>query len=147
MHEPFEILLVEDNPADVDLTRDQLEASRIPHHLHLAKDGVEALQFVRREGPFEHAAQPDLILLDLGLPRKDGREVLAELKQDPELRRIPIIVLSSSNAQNDVLKTYNLHANAYVTKPSSLEQYGVIFERIEQFWLQVVQLPGHRPLN
>lgn len=145
MAEAFQILLVEDNPADADLTKAHLAESRIPHELHLVKDGVEAVRFVRREAPFEDAPQPDLILLDLGLPRKDGRAVLAELKQDPELRRIPVIVLSSSDAETDVVKSYNLHANAYVTKPPDLAAYGKAFERIENFWFGVVQLPSRRP--
>ncbi|MFW5876237.1 MAG: response regulator [Myxococcota bacterium] len=145
MREPFEILLVEDNPADADLTRDHLEARNISHRLHVVPDGVAALGFVRRDPPYQRVPRPDLILLDLGLPRKDGRQVLAELKQDPDLRRIPIIVLSSSDAQIDVVKAYNLHANAYVTKPPDLDGYDVVFDRIENFWLQVVQLPAHRP--
>ncbi|MFW6067612.1 MAG: response regulator [Myxococcota bacterium] len=145
MAAPYEILLVEDNPADVDLTRDYLSAMGVPHRLHVACDGVEAVRYVRGQGEFENAPRPDLILLDLGLPRKDGRQVLAELKQDSELRRIPIIVLSSSDAESDVIKSYNLHANAYVTKPSQLDQYREVFTRIEKFWFEVVQLPRHRP--
>ena len=118
---PVEILLVEDNPADVRLTREALSSDTLWNHLNAAKDGVEAMAYLRREGKFASAARPDLILLDLNLPKKDGREVLAEIKADPNLMRIPVIVLTTSDAEEDILKTYGLHANCYVTKPVDLK--------------------------
>lgn len=141
MQMTIEILLVEDNPADVDLTRETLEYAKIRNRLHVATDGVEALQFLRREGSFSRAVRPDLILLDLNLPRKDGREVLTELKQDDDLKSIPVVVLTSSNAERDVLKTYDLGANCYITKPVDLDQFADVVKSIEEFWFVVVKLP------
>ena len=141
---PMEILLVEDNPADVRLTREALNSDRLWNHLNTAKDGVEAMAYLRREGKFASAARPDLILLDLNLPRKDGREVLAEIKADPDLMRIPVVVLTTSDAEEDILKTYRLHANCYITKPVDLRQFMKVLKSIEDFWLAVVKLPPKR---
>jgi chemotaxis family two-component system response regulator Rcp1 len=141
---PVEILLVEDNPADVRLTQEALKEGKVFNNLHWAKDGVEALEFLRRQGKHAGAPRPDIILLDLNLPKKDGREVLFEIKNDDELKRIPVVILTTSKAEEDVLKTYNLHANCYVTKPVDLEQFIRVVRTIDQFWLTVVTLPnGH----
>ncbi len=140
----IELLLVEDNPGDVRLTRETLKDSKIKVELNVVEDGVEALAFLRREGKYAKAPRPDLILLDLNLPRKDGREVLAEIKQDPDLRRIPVIIMTISSAEEDILRSYNLHANAYVTKPLNLEQFGRITRAIEDFWFTIVKLPPMR---
>jgi CheY-like chemotaxis protein len=141
---PMEILLVEDNPADVRLTREALNSDTLWNTLRAAKDGVEAMAYLRREGKFASAARPDLILLDLNLPRKDGREVLAEIKADPNLMRIPVVVLTTSDAEEDILKTYGLHANCYITKPVDLRQFMKVLKSIEDFWLAVVKLPPKR---
>lgn len=141
MEREADILLVEDNPADVDLTRESLEEARILSNLHVAKDGVEAMAFLRREAPYEEAPRPDLILLDLNLPKKDGREVLEECKNDETLRKIPVVVLTSSEAESDIMRAYDLHANSYVVKPVGLDQFIDIMERIGGFWLRVVALP------
>ena len=138
---PIEILLVEDNPGDVRLTIEALKEGKVHNRLSVAKDGVDALAFLRREGPHASAARPDLILLDLNLPRKDGREVLAEIKEDPALRRIPVVVLTTSKAEEDILRTYDLHANCYITKPVDLEQFIAVVRSIDDFWLSVVRLP------
>lgn len=136
-----EILLVEDNPGDVRLTQEVLKAGKLLTNLAVAKDGVEAMAILRRERPYEKAARPDLILLDFNLPRKDGREVLAEIRADPNLRRIPVVVLTTSAAERDVLQAYDLHANCYVTKPVDLDQFVNIVQSIEDFWLTIVRLP------
>jgi chemotaxis family two-component system response regulator Rcp1 len=136
-----EILLVEDNPGDALLTRQAFADSRIPCRISVARDGVEGLAYLRQEAGFAQAVMPDLILLDLNMPRKDGRELLADIKQDPQLRRIPVIVLTTSNADNDVLRSYNLHANAYITKPIDLDQFVDIVRAIEEFWFSIVTLP------
>lgn len=141
MQKTIEILLVEDNPADVDLTQETLELAKIHNHLHVVNDGVEALAFLHREGDYADAVRPDLILLDLNLPRKDGREVLQELKADENLRLIPVVVLTSSDAERDVVKTYNLGANCYITKPVDLDQFASVVKSIEEFWFVVVKLP------
>ena len=138
---PIEILLVEDNPGDVRLTQEALREGKVRNHLHVAADGVEAMAFLRREGKHAHAPQPDLVLLDLNLPKKGGREVLAEIKEDPDLRRIPVVILTVSKAEEDVLKSYNLHANCYITKPVNLDQFLEVVKSIEDFWLTVVMLP------
>lgn len=138
---PIDILLVEDSPGDVRLTREILKLSKVRNVLFEASDGAEALAFLRRQGKYADAPHPDLILLDLNLPKKDGREVLAEIKQDPELRRIPVVILTISKAEEDVLRTYDLHANCYITKPVDLEQFVKIVQAIEDFWLQIVRLP------
>jgi two-component system response regulator len=137
----IEILLVEDNPGDVRLTREALKDGKIVNNLHVAEDGVDALAFLRREGKYHNAVRPELILLDLNLPKKDGREVLAEIKADEALKRIPVVVLTSSAAEQDIVKSYNLHANCYVTKPVDLDQFINVVKSIEHFWLTVVKLP------
>jgi two-component system, chemotaxis family, response regulator Rcp1 len=137
----IEILLVEDNPGDVRLTREALKDGKIVNTLHVAEDGVDALAFLRREGKYHSAVRPELILLDLNLPKKDGREVLAEIKADKELKRIPVVILTSSAAEQDIVKSYNLHANCYVTKPVDLDQFINVVKSIEHFWLTVVKLP------
>jgi CheY-like chemotaxis protein len=138
---PLDILLVEDNPADVRLTEEAFRDGRIRNTLYVVKDGVEAMDFLNRRGKHENAARPDLILLDLNLPRKDGREVLAEIKADPELMRIPVVVLTTSRAELDIVKTYNLHCNCYVIKPVNFEQFCDVIQSIENFWLTAVTLP------
>jgi two-component system response regulator len=138
---PIEILLVEDNPGDVELTREALHDSKVHMHLSVVNDGVEALAFLRRQTRYADAPRPDLILLDLNLPRKDGRGVLAEIKADPELRQIPVVILTSSQAEQDILRAYELHANCYVTKPVDLDQFITIVRSIEQFWFTIVKLP------
>ncbi len=138
---PIEILLVEDNPGDVRLTKEALKEAKVINHLTVLKDGVEALTFLRRESQYANAPRPHLILLDLNLPKKDGREVLAEIKDDEKLKRIPVVVLTTSQNEQDVLKTYNLHANCYVTKPVDLEQFITVVKTIEDFWLGIVVLP------
>ena len=139
----IDILLVEDNPGDVRLTQEALLEGKVKNRLYIAKDGVEAIEFLRREGNFHDAVRPDLILLDLNLPRKDGRQVLQEIKSDPALRVIPVVVLTTSEAEEDILKSYDLHANCYITKPVDLEQFLKIVQMIEDFWLSVVKLPNH----
>ena len=138
----IEILLVEDNPGDVRLTVEALKEAKVKNNLHVASDGVEALLFLRREGRFAEAPQPDLILLDLNLPKKDGREVLAEIKADSDLRRIPVVVLTTSKADEDIIRTYDLHANCYITKPVDLDQFISVVKSIEDFWLTIVKLPS-----
>ena len=142
---PIEILLVEDNPGDVRLTKEALKEGKVYSNLHTVKDGVEAMEFLRRQGKFKDVPRPDIILLDLNLPRKDGREVLEEIKSDEMFKRIPVVVLTTSKAEEDVLRTYNLHANCYVTKPVDLEKFMVVVKSIDVFWLTVVTLPpnGH----
>lgn len=141
MHDPIEILLVEDNPGDVRLIRETMREGQFRSHLAVAQDGVEALEYLRRQGKHEHATRPHLIMLDLNLPKKDGREVLAELKSDPDLASIPVVVLTSSKAEMDVLQAYNLRANAYVTKPVELDDFIRAVRSVENFWLSVVRLP------
>jgi chemotaxis family two-component system response regulator Rcp1 len=138
---PIEILMVEDNPGDVRLTVEALKEGKVRNNFHAVQDGVEALAYLRREGPHAEAARPDLILLDLNLPKKNGREVLAEIKDDPDLRRIPVVILTVSQAEQDIVKSYNLHANCYITKPVDLEQFLEVVKSIENFWLTVVMLP------
>ena len=139
--EPIEILLAEDNPGDVRLTEKALERGKIVNNLHVTENGVEAMRFLRREGEYADEPQPDLVLLDLNMPRKDGREVLEEMRGDPELRRIPVVVLTSSEAEEDVVRSYELSANAYLTKPVDFEGFVDIIERIEEFWFSVVKMP------
>lgn len=138
---PVEILLVEDNPGDVRLTVEALREGNFRNNLNVAVDGVEALAYLRREGRYARSTRPDLILLDLNLPRKDGREVLAEIKADDELKSIPVVVLTTSSAEQDVLGSYDLHANCYITKPVDLEQFITVVKSIQQFWLTIVKLP------
>ena len=141
MSRPIEVLLVEDNPGDVRLTREALKEGKVHNNLHVAPDGVEALAFLRREGKYTDAVRPDLILLDLNLPRKGGREVLEEVKGDPALRHIPVVILTSSQAEQDIARAYDLHANCYITKPVDLDQFITVVKSIEDFWFTVVKLP------
>lgn len=142
MHiKPIEILLVEDSPSDADLTIETLSDGKVLNNLHVVEDGVEAMAFLRREGQYTNAIRPDLILLDLNLPKKDGREVLSEIKVDPELSTIPVVVLTTSAAEEDVMRSYKLHANCYITKPVGLEEFIGIVKLIESFWLAAVKLP------
>ncbi len=138
---PVEILLVEDNSADVRLTVEILKETKVRNVLTVASDGNEALEVLRRTGRYTHAVRPDLILLDLNLPKKDGKQVLAEIKADPVLKRIPVVILTSSKAEEDVVKSYNLYANCYVTKPVDLEQFVKVVKSVEEFWLTIVKLP------
>jgi CheY-like chemotaxis protein len=141
MTDPIQILLVEDNPGDVELTREALLDSKLHMQLSVASDGVQALAFLARTGPYADAPRPDLILLDLNLPKKDGRAVLSEIKRDPRLRTIPVVVLTSSRAEEDIARAYDLHANCFVTKPVDFDQFTTIVRSIEQFWFSVVKLP------
>jgi len=138
---PIEILLVEDSPSDATLTIEALEAGKVANKLKLVEDGVEAMAYLKREGKYAKAVRPDLIMLDLNLPRKDGREVLAEIKNSPELRTIPIIVLTTSRSDKDILQSYQLNANCYITKPVDFQQFIDVVKTIEKFWLTVVTLP------
>ncbi len=141
---PIDILLVEDNPADVRLTREALKEAKVVNALHVVKDGVAALKFLQRQNSYADAPRPDLILLDLNLPKKDGREVLAEVKQDDQLKSIPVVVLTTSRADEDIVRSYHLHANAYVTKPVDLAQFLKVVRSLEEFWLAVVTLPPNQ---
>jgi len=136
-----DILLVEDNPGDVRLTKEALKDAKVLNEVYVAKDGVEAMEFLTKKGKFKEAPIPDMILLDLNLPRKDGREVLAEIKKDPKLKHIPVIILTTSKADEDIIKTYNLHANAYITKPVDLNRFVEIIHALEEFWFTIVKLP------
>jgi two-component system, chemotaxis family, response regulator Rcp1 len=138
---PIQILLVEDNPGDVRLAVEVLREAKVRNQLYVVEDGVEAMSLLRREGQYAGMPRPDLILLDLNLPRKDGREVLAEIKQDADLKRIPVVILTSSAAEQDVLHAYDLYANCYITKPLALEEFLRVIRAIEDFWLAVVKLP------
>jgi two-component system response regulator len=138
---PIEILLVEDSSTDVMLAEEALEAAKMRNNLHVVKDGVEAMAFLRKEGKYADAPRPDLMLLDLNMPRKDGREVLSEVKADDDLKTIPVVVLTTSQAQEDVLKAYGLHANCYISKPVDFEQFMNVVQAIDQFWFTVVTLP------
>jgi two-component system response regulator len=138
---PVEILLVEDSPGDVQLTIEPLRDAKVSTHLHVANDGEEALAFLRHDEGFEGVPRPDLVLLDLNLPRKSGHEVLEEIKSDPDLRRIPVVILSTSDAEDDVLAAYDRSANCYVTKPVDLDRFWEVVRSIDQFWLSFVKLP------
>jgi len=139
--EHIEILLAEDNPGDVRLTEKALDHGNILNNLHVVNDGVEAIKFLRQEGEHADTPRPDLVLLDLNMPRKDGREVLEDMKADPELRRLPVVVLTSSEAEEDVVRSYELNANAYLTKPVDFDGFVDIVKRIEDFWFSVVKMP------
>lgn len=139
---PIDILLVEDNPGDVRLTQEVMKESKIANNLYPVMDGVEALMFLKKEGQFKDSPRPDIILLDLNLPKKDGREVLTEIKADSNLRTIPVVILTTSAAEQDILTTYNLHANCYITKPVDLDQFIRVVKAIEDFWLTIVKLPA-----
>jgi len=138
---PIEVLLVEDNPGDVRLTREALKDGKVSNHLSVAPDGVEALRFLRREGSYAGAPRPDVVLLDLNLPKKDGRQVLQEMKQDPALRTIPVVILTSSDAERDIAAAYELQASCYITKPVDLDQFITVVKSIEDFWFSIVKLP------
>jgi CheY-like chemotaxis protein len=138
--EPLEILLIEDNPGDVRLTREALRDARVTNNLSVVGDGVDALAYLRRQNQFEDAVRPDLILLDLNLPRKGGHEVLGEIKEDSSLKHIPVVILTTSQADQDILTSYRLRANAFVTKPVDLEQFLKVIRSIEEFWLEIVRL-------
>jgi CheY-like chemotaxis protein len=140
--QPIEVLLVEDDPGDVQLTKEAFEEHKVRNHLTVVSDGVDALAYLRRDpGVYPDAVRPDLILLDLNLPRRDGREVLQEIKADPELRRIPVVVLTTSQADEDIVRSYNLHANAYVTKPVDFDRFIAVVRQIDEFFVSVVKLP------
>ncbi len=139
-----EILLVEDSPTDVLIAREALNEAKIINTIHVAEDGVEAMQFLRREGKFANAPRPDLILLDLNLPRKDGREVLKELKAEPNLAMIPVVILTTSRDEADILRAYQLHANCYITKPVRLQEFLDVVRAIDTFWLEIVALPSEK---
>ena len=139
--QPVEILLVEDNPGDARLALEALKNAKVKNNLSWVQDGVEALAFLRREGEHSTAPRPDLVLLDLNLPRKDGREVLAEVKTDDNLKRIPVVILTISATEDDIMRSYNLHANCYITKPIDLDQFMKVVKSIETFWLTIVKLP------
>ncbi len=139
--EPIEILLAEDNPGDVRLTEKALDHGNILNNLHVVNDGAEAIKFLRQEGEYADEPRPDLVLLDLNMPRKDGREVLEDMKTDPDLRRLPVVVLTSSEAEEDVVRSYELNANAYLTKPVDFDGFVDIVKRIEDFWFSVVKMP------
>ncbi len=141
MAEHIEILMVEDDPGDADLTKELLEEAKVFINVNVVEDGVKAMSYLRQEEPYPNAVRPDLILLDLNLPRKDGREVLQEIKSDPNLKRIPVIILTTSDADEDILRSYNLGANSFVTKPVGLSQFAQIVKSIENFWFAVVKLP------
>ncbi len=139
---PIQILLVEDSPSDVKLTMTALKRAKVANKVSHVEDGVQAMDFLRRKGEYAMAPRPDLVLLDLNLPRKDGREVLQEMKGDPDLALIPVVVLTTSQAEQDIIRSYQLHANCYVTKPVNFERFLEIVQSIENFWLTVVELPG-----
>jgi len=137
-----EILLVEDNPGDVRLTQEALKDSKLKNNLYVVNDGLEALSFLHREGKYANAVRPDIIFLDLNLPKKNGRDVLVEIKEDPELKRIPVVILTTSTAEEDIIRTYNSHANCYITKPIDFEQFITVVKKIEDFWFTIVKLPS-----
>jgi len=139
---PIELLLVEDSPGDADLAREALEGAKVRNRLHVVRDGEQAMAFLRRLGPYADAPRPGLVLLDLNLPRMDGREVLAQIKRDEDLRRIPVVILTTSRDEEDVLRSYDLHANCYITKPIDLGQFLRVVKSIEEFWLAIVSLPA-----
>ncbi len=138
---PIEILLVEDNPGDADLAREALEGSKFNNILNVVDDGEKAMAYLRQDGLYAKVSRPDLILLDLNIPKKDGKQVLAEIKADDDLRRIPVVILTTSRSEEDVIKSYNLHCNCYITKPIDLNQFLNVVRSIEDFWLSIVVLP------
>jgi len=138
----YEILLVEDNPGDIRLTQEAMKESKFNNNLSIATDGVEAMKFLHKKGEFENAPMPDLVLLDLNLPKMDGREVLEQMKNDDELKKIPVVILTTSNAEKDIAKSYELHANCYINKPVDLEQFFEVVRTIENYWFNIVKLPN-----
>lgn len=141
---PIEVLLVEDSPADVRLTKEAFKEEKLHVTLQVVTDGVEAMEYLRQAGKYAQAVRPDLILLDLNLPKKDGREVLKEIKGDEDLRSIPVVILTTSKAEEDIIKAYGLHANCYITKPLDLNQFSMVVKSIENFWLTIVKLPSNK---
>jgi two-component system, chemotaxis family, response regulator Rcp1 len=141
---PVNILLVEDNPGDVRLTQEAFKEGKIPVNLNVVMDGVEAILFLKKEGQYANQATPDLVLLDLNLPKRDGREVLEEIKTDPNLRRMPVVILTTSNAEQDIQKSYNLYVNCYINKPVDFDKFFEIIQKIEEFWLKTAILPSNR---
>ncbi|MCP3872132.1 MAG: response regulator [Desulfobacteraceae bacterium] len=139
----IEVLLIEDSPGDVRLTKEALKEGKFLNNLHVVNDGVEAMNFLRKEGEYQTSPTPDLILLDLNMPKKDGREVLSEIKADTNLKTIPVVVLTTSSAEEDILKSYNLHANCYITKPVDFDQFITVVKSINAFWLDIVKLPSN----
>jgi chemotaxis family two-component system response regulator Rcp1 len=139
---PIDILLIEDNLGDIDLAREALGMGKLHNSLHVVQDGVAAMDFLRKKGKYADSPRPDLIILDLNLPKKDGRQVLAEVKEDDSLKSIPVVILTTSSAEEDVLKTYNMHANCYITKPIDIKQFLHVVRSIEEFWLSIVVLPN-----
>ncbi len=139
---PIDILLVEDNPGDVELAREALGMGKLHNDLHVVNDGVAAMEFLRKTGKYAASPRPDLIILDLNLPKKDGRQVLQEIKEDDSFKRIPVVILTTSSAEEDILKTYNLHANCFITKPIDIRQFIHVVQSIEEFWLSIVVLPN-----
>ena len=139
--EPITILLVEDNPADARLVKEAMKEVKINNTLYHVPDGVEAMAFLRRQGEYSKMIRPDVVLLDLNMPRKDGRQTLKEIKADPDLRRIPVVILTVSDAEEDIIKSYDLHANCYVTKPLNLSEFSEVVAGIENFWFEIVKLP------
>lgn len=142
MERTVEILLVEDNEADIRLTKEGIKEAKIRNHLHIARDGEEALNFLYKRGDYQDAVTPDLILLDLNLPKKDGREVLEDIKSDESLSLIPVVILTTSEAEKDIVKSYKLHANCYVSKPIGIDQFVEVIKAIENFWFTIVKLPS-----
>ncbi len=139
----IQILLVEDSPGDIRLTQEAMKNGKVRNQLHVVQDGVEAMEFLRQVGKYADAPRPDIVLLDLNLPRKDGRTVLQEMKEDVNLRRIPVVILTTSDDEHDILRSYDLHANCYITKPIELKQFVMIVQTIENFWFQIVKLPPY----
>lgn len=139
---PVEILLVEDNPGDVRLMQEALKDSKLKNNLYVVNNGLEALAFLHREGKYAKKPRPDIIFLDLNLPKKNGRDVLVEIKEDPGLKRIPVVILTTSKAEEDIIRTYNSHANCYITKPVDFEQFITVVKKIEDFWFTIVKLPS-----
>jgi len=140
---PANFLLVEDNPGDVRLTQEALKSHKVQNNLYVVNDGEEAMAFLRKQGKYKDAPRPDIILLDLNLPKKDGREVLAEIKSEPSLKTIPVVIISSSEAEQDIIKSYDLNANCYVTKPVNFDQFIKVVQSINDFWLTIVKLPSN----
>jgi CheY-like chemotaxis protein len=139
--ESIEILLVEDNPGDADLAREALATGKVLNHLNVVADGEEAMAYLRRQGKYAKSTRPDLVLLDLNLPKMDGRQVLAEIKSDEDLKSIPVVILTTSAAETDIIKSYSLHANCYITKPIDLDQFMKVVQATEEFWFNIVKLP------
>lgn len=138
---PVEILMVEDNPGDIRLTMEAVKDAKISNNINVVNDGVEAMDYLQRKGKYTQAVRPDLILLDLNLPRKNGTEVLKEIKEDPDLRRIPVVILTVSQAEEDIIRTYNLHANCYIKKPIEFNEFIKVIQALEDFWFSIVKLP------